>query len=1011
MRIAAAVLARPITTIVVTVAVLMTGLLGVQRLPLAFLPEIDTPLVSIEVSSPGSSPREVLEEITEPIEEELATIDGVRRMHSSSRDGSAVIELEFSWGQSLDLVRLRVAEHVDRVRPSLPPRTQRVSISSYGTASTPVLLARVSAHEVDLSSSYALLEDHLLEPIRRVPGVARVELDGVAPPVVFVDLVHDRVVEHQLDVGELARRLQRASSRLVLGRVHQGGLRYSVRGVGAIEDLEVLRAVPIGVGDLRLRDVAEVRYEEPPLEYGRHLDGEFAVGLAVYKESTANTVEVVQQVLEVIEHDVATSPELRGIELLVWDDQAEQIEAGLEGLRSAGLLGFAMAVGCLLLFLRRLGPTIVIAISIPISIVATWGAMFVLGQSLNLLSMTGLMLAIGMLVDNAIVVVESIDGERQRGADASTAAVRGSSVVQLAVVAATATTLIVFLPLMLGADSELTTWLGAVATTISLTMSCSLLVALTLVPLLASWVMRRGAPPRPGRWWLVFEDAHARVVSWTLRRRARAAALLLGGLGWGLLPFLVGALPIEPFSGQVNDRLSLRYEFSEFHDLRETEDVVERVEGYLREHQGAWDIDDVYSWYGENEAVTVLSLARPDLDDDAIADLRERIREGLPRFVGGRVVFEQDAAQGGAGTGFSIHLYGRDLDELEAATRTVAQALEASPGLADVVTSFRFSGPELQVSVDAEAGIARGLRPGDVADVFELTLQGLPLPRFRDGTREAPTWLALRREDRAHRSDVEEIRLETSEGARVRLGELVSFGSAQAPRQIERDDRRVYAWVRGTHTATSTARMRDQIGARLDALALPSGVTWSWDRRAKIHDEQQWEMNTNFSMALVLIYVVLASLFESPLRPVAILVSIVSCLPGAAWILVLTDTPFNLMAQIGLLILLGVVVNNGVVLVERVGQLRAAGLDTEAAFVQAGRDRLRPICMTLMTTVVGLLPLAWGGSAVGGLFYFPLARTVIGGLVSAAVFTLVGLPLLTVCVESLRRVVTRRGRP
>ncbi len=1003
MRLVRLAVQRPITTLMLLVSILSIGVLGMARLPLAFLPEVDVPFIVVSIPRPNSSPEQIREEVTEPVEEALATLSGVDSLRSESSADSAVFFLEFGWGQELDIVRMQVSEQLDLVRPTLPPDAQNVIVSSFNTADIPVVEARLSAQGQDLSASYPLLEANVLDPIRRIPGVARVDLDGVEPRQVYVDLVHDRITEHGIEVSDLVRRLQSASVEMVLGQVDQAQSRYSVRGLGSFDSLEELGAISVGVGGLRLEDIAELSYQEPPIGYGRHLGREQAIGLSVYKESTANTVEVVDAVMATIEQDIDADPRLQGIELFVWENQADEIRAGVEGLRRAGLIGSLMAIVCLYAFLRRMSSTLIVALSIPFSVIATCGVLFFLGKSLNLLSMMGLMLGVGMLVDNAIVMLEAIERRQLDEPDPRKATLQGARSVTVAVVAATATSLIVFLPLILGSESELTTWLGEVGVTISLALVCSLVSSLTLIPLVSSRLLGRSGGVRPPPRLRRLEAAYGAVLSWTLRHEFWASVLLLGALGAGVVPMATGMVEAESFSATVNERLTLRYEFDDFHYKSQSERVVDQVEDYLYAHEEEFQIGEVYSYFAENDAATVITLSRADLDDDAIKALRAQIREGLPETPGVRLGFWGDSDDGGDNTRFSLQLYGRDGTVLRELATQVDALLEAEPGIADVGGSFKHTGNEIRVHIDRERAVRRGLTPEDAAEAFGFTLGGMRLPRFRDEEREVDTWLALRIEDRASLDDLRGISFPVTGETPVRLGEIATFETVQAAQTIVRRNREGNAWVGATYEGEAWPEVRERIEERMNELELPLGYAWSWDARTLEKDDQDAQMGVNFALALVLVYLVLAALFESLTQPLAILVSILFAVPGAAWLLAVMGTPLNLMAQIGLLILMGIVVNNGVVMLDRVGQLRREGLEDRDAFVRAGRDRLRPILMTASTTILGLVPLALGGSAVGGLFYFPLAQAVMGGLMSSAVLTLLGLPLVTLGVEGLAR--------
>jgi hydrophobic/amphiphilic exporter-1 (mainly G- bacteria), HAE1 family len=991
---------RPVTTAMLLVSVLVVGAIAVVRLPQAFLPEVDAPFIGIEVPYPNSNPTQIEKEIVKPIEEVLSTLPSIKRLYSTSSADGAFFELEFDWGQEIDLVRMAVSEKMEQIEPELPADLGPVRIFSFSTADIPVIQGRLSATGVDLSESYELIESRIVNRLQRVPGVARVELGGVAPKEISIDLVLDRVVEHGVDVGELIARLRGATATLVLGEVREGGLRYTARGVGAFTSVEELAALPIDQRGSRLGDVAEITYEEPPLAYGRHLDGDFAVALVVFKESTANTVEVVEAATAVIENDIGADPLLQGVRLFVWEDQAEAITNGINGLTRAGLAGSLLALLCLWFFLRRLDSTLIVSMSIPFSILAACAVMYFMGKTLNILSMMGLILGVGMLVDNAVVVLESIDRKHRTVADPKQAALLGAREVGVAVAASTLTSLIVFLPLIVGGKSELTTWLGEVGIAISIAFVCSLVSSLTLIPL-ASAHLLRAKKTRPSRSIAWLEERYQRLLGWTLRRRGWTAVALVVTLLLGFAPFATGLVDMAIFSGTVNQRLYLRYDFQDFAYKSKARQAVLAVEEHLDGKRGEYGVESVYSFWAENEAATTLTLARKDLDDTAFRELRNRVRDELPTIPGVRLYFGDDDAQsGGSTTYFAVKLFGQDSQVLERFGAEAARLLETVDDVADVRTE-RSPQREVRVTVDRAKALRAGLSPQDVAEVFSFTLGGLRLDRFNAGEREVETWLALRLEDRESVADLEQLQVGGSAGRPVRLGDVARFEIVPKPREIRRENRKVRVAVNATYDGEDFATAKKQITELMDALALPPGYAWGWNDRILEQEGQDQQMAVNFLLALLLVYLVMASLFESLAQPFAILLSILFSLPGAAWMLAATGTSFNLMAQIGLLILMGIVVNNGIVLLDHVNRLRAAGLPRDEAILAAGRDRLRPILMTATTTIIGLVPLAVRGATVGGIFYFPLARTVMGGLISASVLTLIFLPSVSNWMEGV----------
>ena len=1001
---------RPITTAMLLISVLVLGGIAIARLPLAYLPEIDVPFIGVQIPYPNSNPKEIEREIVKPVEEVLSTLAGVKTLNATASADNAEFFLEFDWGHELDVVRMQVSEKMDQVKAELPVSIGEIVIFSFNTSDIPVVQARVSAKGVDLSESYDLIEARILNRIRRVPGVARVNLEGVEPREIYIDLILDRVKQHNVDVGALIAQLQGASSNLVLGQIEDGGLRFSARALGEFTTVEELGDLMINNQGLRVRDIAELSYEEPPYPHGRHLDGQFAVALEVFKESTANTVDVVRRVMTVIETEINDDPLLQGLNVFVWEDQGDVITGGLKGLLKAGAIGALLAIVSLYVFLRRLDSTLIVALSIPFSIIAACGALYFMGRSLNVLSMMGLMLAVGMLVDNAVVVLESIDRTHRTEPDRKKSALIGARQVAVAVSASTLTTLIVFLPLIVGAKVELTVWLGEIGMSIAIALACSLFSALTLIPLMSAYFLGRKKPkPIKSIAWL--EDKYCGILAWTLRHRIKTLGLIVLGLGIGLLPFFTGMVESATFSGTVNSMLRLQYEFADHTYKSEAEEVVDIVEAVLEENRENFEFESLYSFFMENRAETTLVLARQDMTDEEIKDLRQEIRDVMPEVAGVRFFFDDDSEDGGNSTYFAVKFFGQDTGVLERFATEAERRIETLEGMQDLRTTFRDSQQEIQVTIDREKAERLGLTAQDLADIFSFTLGSMRLPRFNSGQREVETWLALRLEDRENLDDLKKIQIGGGEGVRpFQLGDIATFEVIPRPREIRRENRKVRVAVRGTYEGEEWDETQEEIAGLMDAFDLPPGYSWSWGDRIIEQQDQNSQMGINFLLALVLVYLVMASLFESLAQPFAILVSIFFALPGTAWLLALTGTKFNIMSQIGLLILMGIVVNNGIVLLDHMNRLRRSGLSNEEAILQAGRERLRPILMTAATTIIGLLPLAIRGPNTAGIFYYPLARTVMGGLMSSSILTLLVLPYINLGVEGVAHWLRRLWR-
>src|SRR5688572_16251429 len=993
---------RPITTVMALVCVVIIGSIALSRMRLAFLPEIDAPFIGVQIPYVNSNPWQIEKEITKPVEEALSTLSGIKKLHSSSNADSAEVFMEFDWGQDLDIIRMQVSEKVDQIKPSLPAGIGQVLIFSFNTNDIPVIQARIAAEGVDLSNNYDLIEARILNRLRRVPGVARVDLNGVAPREIYIDLVMDKIKQHNVDVGGLIRQMQGASSNMVLGRVNDRGMRYTVRALGNVKSVKEFQNLPINDRGLRLIDVADVRYEEPPIEFGRHLDGKYAVAVEVFKESTANTVEVVHAATKVINEDIASDPLLQGIKLFTWEDQAAEITNGVNGLTQSGAIGGLMAIIILYFFLRRLQSTSIVALSIPFSIIAAIGVMYFMGKTLNILSMMGLMLGVGMLVDNAIVVLESIDRRQRTESDPKKAALEGAASVAMAVTASTLTSLIVFLPLIVGGKSGLTVWLGEVGIAISLALLCSLISSLTMIPLMSAHFLKHKEPKRNHiiQW---LEERYVRILAWTLHHRVKTFFVIIGVAALTAVPFVTKLVKTGMFSANTNERIRLNYEFKDFSYKSKSEEAVNIVEAYLNSRKADFMVDSLYSFYTDNEAATIITLTNQGLSDDELAELRKKIRKDLPELAGVKVFFREESEEGGNTRSFAVKFFGQDSTVLQGLAEEAERRLDIIDGIEDINTGLARGRQEYQVRIDRAKAMRLGLTAQDISDIFSFTLGGMRLRRFNAGDHEVETWLALRIEDRENLEDLKKLQIRTQTGKDLLLGDIADFEMIRRAQSIRRENRKVRVAVRATYEGKDWDKVQKQITGLMDAFEMPAGYSWSWDDRIIEQQSQGKEMGINMLLALALVYIVMASLFESLAQPFAILFSIPFALPGTVWFLAATRTPFNLMAQIGLLILMGIVVNNGIVLLDHMNQLRKAGMGREEAVLQAGRDRLRAILMTASTTIIGLLPLAIGGSTVGGLFYYPLARTVMGGLLSSTFLTLLILPYIDMGVEAAGR--------
>ncbi|MGH7725386.1 MAG: efflux RND transporter permease subunit [Candidatus Eiseniibacteriota bacterium] len=1023
----------PITSSMVIVCMVALGALAAPKLPLAFLPEVDFPGLEISVPYPNALPAQVEEEIVRPAEEALATMSRIRRIYSSSSASGANIYVQFDWGEDIGPLRVEAREKLDRIRDLLPRDVDLINVNGFRSTDIPVLECRVSADR-DLSRSYELLDRHVADPLRRVPGVAKVELYGVEPPQVLIEFSLNNLERHGLSANEVLARVESSNRSLSAGQIRRGDETWPLRVVNQFQALEEFASLPISPQGLKLGDLAAISYREPDLDYGRHLDDTRAIGLNVIKESGSNTVEVARRAREALE-DIGHDPEMKGIQVLTFTDQAEQITNSLEGLLEAGLIGAALAVAVLFFFLRNWVTTLIVATAIPFSLLAAAALMYFTGRSLNILSMMGLMLAVGMLVDNAVVVLESIFRHRQRGQGPLKSALAGAREVQPAVVCSTLTCVIVFLPLVLGGRTEITTWLGEVGRTIIFTLGCSLYLSLTAIPLAMGRLIPAGAPIPNAKGVERITRAYLKTLGWTMRHRALASAA-------AFLFFIVsiGAfIPVNKsaFTGSRVESVRMEYEFADNLNYREVEKYVTKIENWILARKDSLHVKSTYSFFTHNYAFTRAYLADGYADDEGSEKVRKLLRKGVPELPGTKLEIRGDNDDEGGASRLAVNIFGDPGPRLDALAAEVRRRVALVPGTDGVEIGGDKGSKEIEVFVQRDRAARYGLTATQVASSVALFFRGQPLSRFRgpDGEVQVqarlaeadrqslerlrtmpivvpirPDRLALTTAENAQQAAVDMSRTARTDETLVPLGAVADFRVVETPSSIERQQRRSKVTVRADIDSKKGGEIRKAISRDLNVMAFPPGYSWSYGNAFEEENATQMEMLLNLILALALVYVVMAALFESFLHPFAIMFALPFAFCGIAWMCLLTGTPFNLMSQIGLLILVGIVVNNGIVLLHHVHQLREGGMPRADALLQAGRDRLRPILMTTATTVLGLVPLALGSTHVGDVMYYPLARTVIGGLLVSTALTLVLVPCLYTMLEDGAGLVGRLWR-
>ena len=1024
----------PVTICMVLLSFLVLGGVSMTKIPLVLFPNIDEPFISVRVPYPNATPEQIQQTIVKPLEEALGTIANIRRLQSNATSDSAWVGMAFEWGEDIQYLRSEVRAKAEQVRKDLPQDVDRILVESFNTNDIPIIQGRISSGR-DLRGAYDFLDLKIKKPLEQVSGVAEVAISGVERRQVEINLRLDDIKLYQVDVGALFQKLDGANLNMSLGQVNDGGYRYQVITDGAVDSLERLRNFPVNALGLKLRDVAEVEFREPRVDFGRHLNGEYAISLEIKKASDANTVRTVDRVMERIAR-LNQDPSLQGIEVLVWHNSGKEITKSLSDLLNAGLLGALLAIVVLFLFLRNLKATLIIGFSIPFSIVAAVGFIYLMGDSLNVLSMMGLMLSTGMLVDNAVVVMESIFRRLELGDDRPTASRTGTREVVMAVVASTLTSIIIFVPLVFGKRTNLSIFLGHTGIAIMITLLCSLFISLTLIPLavthfiqidvnrrwpgwarVGGWFgslrQRRSDPaadPKAAGNWI---ERYLKAMKWTLNHRPIVVSVSLVALAVSLGAF--SKLPdSSPEAEELRD-VSIAYEFSEnYHYAKIEADFVNPVESYLFSNRQRFKIRDIYSYYGNNEAETRLYFDTDQLSPGELTQIRKEISEGLPVIAGAEI--RLGGQEGGQNEHWiSVNILGEAPAQLQELAGEARRRLLQDPTFAEVHTALDRGQEEVQITLDREKAKKYGVSPQSVAGVLGVIVRGRRIRSYRTPEGEVEIWVKLRPDDREDLNDLKSVIVGRGpNGQGLPISQVADFKIARTPGSIRRENRQTYTGIYTNYSGDKREEGIEKVTAVMNDLRYPFGYSWSYGFWTLRRGQENRDFIFNLLLALFMVYFVMASLFESLTHPLAIMLSLLFAFVGVTWFLMITGTPFNIMAMIGVMILIGIVVNNGIVLIDHVNNLRREGQPRTEAVLTACRDRFRPILMTATTTIVGLLPLGIGTASLFELRYFPMARTIMGGLMASTLLTLIVLPTVYTLLDDLGialRKIWRAGGP
>jgi len=1021
---------RPVTVWMVVFVAVFLGIFALTRLPIDLFPEMNFPIAAVATTYEGAGPQEVESLVTRPIEEAMISLANVTGVSSVSTRGQSLVLVEFDWGTDMNFATLEMRERVDLVKEILPDGTGSPRILRFDPSASPVMQLGMGGSR-SLAELYTVAEDVVKNRLERIEGVASVGISGGRERQVHVTLDPALMRSFGVSFETVAQALQAANLNLPGGNITSGRQEVTLRTTGEFRDLADIAAVrvPTATGSVSLREIATVSMGESDLKQITRLNRQPGLIIEIVKETGANSVQVARKVRAALDK---IEQELGDVEFVAVYDESAFVEASINSVSSNAVVGGLLAALILWVFLRSFRSTLVIAISIPVSIVFTFLLVYFSNMTLNMLSLGGLALGVGMLVDNSIVVLENIYRHRQMGADAVTASIEGAQEVAMAVLASTLTTIAVFIPVIFMEGLA-----GQIFTDLSLTVTYSLMasfaVAMTVVPLLTSRLLKgdvkfanvalaaepgtAGAGPGVASRTGVLDrvlSLYDRIIRFVLRRRVGALLTVTAVLVVSLL-WIGPKVGTEFLPAMDEGQFQVSIEMPKGTKLAETEEVVAHLERVLL---GIPEVNSILSRAGDasssDSGVILVQLKPLEQRRRSTAQVMEEVRQFAAGIPGATIEVQSLSLFGLGGTSapVQVQLRGDDQGLLADEAHRLAEVIRKIPGTREVKTSLDEGRPELEVRVDRERAGQLGLSVVQIASGVRTAIAGQTATIYRSGGEEFDVVVRLSEPYRQSVTDLRNIPIGTPFGI-VPLSEVAELVEAQSPLSIERIDQTRVVAVNAQLSGRDLGSVMNDIRAAVAEMDLPPEIEVVYGGEDELMVEAFSDLGIAFVLSIILVFAVLASQFESFAQPFVIMFSIPFALIGVVWGLFLAGHTFSVVSFIGVIMLVGIVVNNAILLIDFINQARRNGMDRLEAVVQSGKIRLRPILMTTLTTVLGMLPLALG-IGEGSELEAPLAVVVSVGLSASTLLTLLLVPAVYLIVDDvtvwLRRITARITR-
>ncbi|HES59598.1 efflux RND transporter permease subunit [candidate division KSB1 bacterium] len=1006
---------RPIATTMVFLIVIVLGIMSFRFLPIDLLPAIEYARLSVNTVYPNVGPEEIETIITDRVENAVASVPNLEEIRSSSSEGRSRVNLEFAQGVNIDEAANDVRAALERIRDDFPPEVEPPRIWKFDPDNFPVVILGARS-ERNMDQLTRILEREISQRFEQIPGVGSVDVWGGVYREIQVQLKRDRLASSQLSASDVQQALQRENITLPGGDMREGLSDMYVRTLGEFQSIEQIANTIIRVVDgqpIRVKDVAEVidGYED----IGRivQVDGLPMIRMGIRKQSGANTVAVAEEARAVM---AQINEERKDIELLMIIDQSEFIQNSINNVQNSAMWGGWLAILILYLFLRNGSTTFIIAVSIPISLIATFGLLYFNGLTLNQMSFGGLALGIGLIVDNAIVVLENMVRLRENRHSLEESALTGTKQVAGAITASTLTTIVIFLPVVF-MQTVSGMLFKELALVVVFALLCSLFIALTLVPMLGSRFLTvhsgqkttENEGTRFGRLYVRLENVYSRWLEGALKHRKMVISFTLALLFISVI--LWQFIPVELAPQTDADEIDVDLEMAQGTNIAVVQQYLHELERLVREVTPEEDVEHFSVEIRPGDAEVEIALKSSDQRTVNSFELADRIRQHVNGRIPGAEI--RVSAQSGLwilrrlfGSGgaeaVQVELRGYDLELADRFAQDIEKIMRRVPEVEDVRISRREGRPEQNLIVDREKIAELGLTVRQVAEVIQTNIGGSRAGVYREGGDEFPIMVRLQPKDRLSTLDLKNVSVPIGDGQILPISAVVKSERRKSPTEIDRiNSQRVVYITANLVSGAALGDVIEKLQSELREYPLPEGFTIIFSGEYEEQQKAQRDFLLSIIMAVILIYMVMAAQFERFLDPLIVMTAVPLAIIGVVPTLLLTGTSLNIQSLMGIVMLIGIVVNNAIVLVDYINLMRREqNLGIKDAVLQSGRLRLRPILMTTFTTVLGMLPLSFGTGA-GGEIQASLARAVIGGLSVSTLITLILIPTVYTSIHDL----------